>query len=75
MDLVTVFQKRPNQAACIAHLGQVRWGDEPHCNSERVARKSDGVRIVCWNCRNWNNEDDDTRIVPHERQEVLSARE
>ena len=53
MDLVTVFEKFPNQESCIAHLENARWGDEPvcpHCGSIHVARKSDGKRIGRWNC-------------------------
>lgn len=55
MDLVTVFEKFPNQEACIAHLETARWGDTPvcpHCGSEHVARKKENKRIGRWNCHN-----------------------
>ena len=53
MDLITVFEKFPNQEACIAHLENARWGDTPvcpHCGSEHVARKKENKRIGRWNC-------------------------
>ena len=53
MNLITIFNKYPDQAACIRHLEAVRWGDNPycpHCKSERVARKADSERIGRWNC-------------------------
>lgn len=53
MDLVTIFEKFPNQEACIAHLEIARWGDTPvcpHCGSEDVARKKENDRIGRWNC-------------------------
>ena len=53
MDMVTIFEKFPNQEACIAHLENVRWGNEPHCphcDSTRVARKAEGAKIGRWNC-------------------------
>ena len=53
MDLATVFEKFPNQEACIAHLETARWGDTPvcpHCGSENAARKKENKRIGRWNC-------------------------
>ena len=53
MNLISIFNKYPGQAACIRHLEAVRWGDNPycpHCKSERVARKADSERIGRWNC-------------------------
>ena len=53
MNLITIFQRFPDQQACIEHLEDVRWGDEPwcpHCGSLKVARKADGNRIGRWNC-------------------------
>lgn len=53
MDLVTIFEKYPNQEACIAHLEKARWGDIPvcpHCGSENVARKRENQRVGRWNC-------------------------
>lgn len=54
MNLVTVFEKYPNQEACIARLEEARWGDSPvcpHCGSEHVARKRENHRVGRWNCR------------------------
>lgn len=53
MALVSVFEKFPDQKACIAHLENARWGGNPECphyGSARVARKSEGKRIGRWNC-------------------------
>ena len=53
MDLMTIFQRFPDQEACIEHLERVRWGDFPacpRCGSIGVAPKSDGFRVGRWNC-------------------------
>lgn len=53
MNLLHIFSRYPNQEACINHLENIRWGDEPtcpHCHSDQVARKADGERIGRWNC-------------------------
>jgi len=53
MNLITVFQRFPDQEACIEHLEAIRFGDEPFCllcGSRHVARKADGDRIGRWNC-------------------------
>ena len=53
MNLITIFQRFPDQEACIAHLERIRFGDEPFCplcGSLHVARKADGNRIGRWNC-------------------------
>jgi len=53
MNLLTVFQRFPDQEACIEHLERIRFGDEPLCplcGSWHVARKADGNRIGRWNC-------------------------
>ncbi len=53
MNLMTIFQRYPDQEACIEHMERVRWGDVPHCpkcGSNHVARKSENYRIGRWNC-------------------------
>jgi len=53
MNLIKVFEKFPDQKACINHLELARWGDTPvcpHCGSDRVARKRENKRIGRWNC-------------------------
>ena len=53
MNLIQVFQRFPDHEACIEHLENVRWNDNPICplcQSENVARKADGERIGRWNC-------------------------
>ena len=53
MNLITVFEKYPDQQACIAHLEKVRWNDNPacpFCKSDRVRRKHEGERVGRWNC-------------------------
>ncbi len=58
MDLVTVFTKFPTQQACIDHLEEARWGDQPvcpFCGSDRVARKKENQRVGRWNCHKCRN--------------------
>ena len=31
MNLMTIFNKFPDQEACIEHLEKVRWQDAPSC--------------------------------------------
>ncbi len=53
MNLITVFQRFPDQESCIEHLENVRWRYQPecpHCRSDKVARKADGQRVGRWNC-------------------------
>jgi len=53
MNLQTVFQRFPDQEACIEHLEHIRFGAEPFCplcGSLHVARKTDGDRIGHWTC-------------------------
>ena len=53
MNLISVFDKYPDQQACINHLEQVGWGDKPtcpFCNRERVARKRENKLVGRWNC-------------------------
>lgn len=53
MNLVTIFEKFPDQESCIAHLEQVRWRGNPKCplcGSEDVAKKVEGKKIGRWNC-------------------------
>ena len=58
MDLITVFERFPNQEACIEYLESIRWGDEPqcpHCSSEEIARKAENKRVGRWNCHACKN--------------------
>ncbi len=53
MNLISIFQRFPDQEACIEHLEDLRWGDRPacpHCGSLSVAPKADGDRVGRWNC-------------------------
>lgn len=53
MNLFSVFQQFPDQAACIRHLEAVRWGAEPRrpfCTSSRVAPKAERELVGRWNC-------------------------
>ena len=53
MSLIAVFEKFPDHASCIAHLEQVRWGDEPVCplcGATEVGRKQEKGRVGRWNC-------------------------
>ena len=58
MNLITVFQKFPDQQACIDHLEQIRWPAIalcPFCSSDKVARKAEGDKIGRWNCHKCTN--------------------
>ena len=53
IDILRIFHRFPNQAACIEHLEGIRWADRPrcpHCGGLRVARKVDSGRVGRWNC-------------------------
>ena len=53
MNLFEVFRRFPDHEACIEHLEELRWGDEPqcpYCGSFHVARKGEVDRIGRWNC-------------------------
>ena len=54
MNLITVTERFPTQESCIAHLEQVRFGNEPFCplcgTVGECARKKEGNRIGRWNC-------------------------
>jgi len=53
MNLMTIFQRFPDQEACIEHMERVRWNDDPHCpkcGSAHVARKAEAHRVGRWNC-------------------------
>ena len=54
MNLLTIFQQFPDQEACIDHLENIRFGNEPFCplcGGMSVARKAENRRIGRWNCR------------------------
>ena len=53
MNLFRVLQQFPDQQACLSHLEEVRWGDEPgcpFCHSGHVARKAEKGRLGRGNC-------------------------
>ncbi|MCY3626814.1 MAG: IS1595 family transposase [Gammaproteobacteria bacterium] len=53
MNLLRVFEQFPDQASCIAHLENLRFGPKPYCplcRGFKVARKSDSCRVGRWNC-------------------------
>ena len=55
MNLISIFNKFPNQQACIDHLEAIRWPEVaycPLCASDRVARKVEGQKVGRWNCHN-----------------------
>ena len=55
MNLISVFNKFPNQQSCIDHLEAIRWPEKafcPLCGSDRVARKAEGQKVGRWNCHN-----------------------
>ena len=58
MSLITVFQRFPDQQACIDHLENIRWPMValcPFCNSGKVARKAENHRVGRWNCHECTN--------------------
>ena len=53
MNLIETYEKFPTQQDCIVHLEQIRWPVEalcPLCESDRVRRKADKIRVGRWNC-------------------------
>ena len=53
MNLISIFSQFPDQPSCIAHLEQIRWGDDPFCplcGDHDVARKVENDRVGRWNC-------------------------
>ena len=53
MNLLHIFARFPDQEACIEHLENIRFKDNPycpHCGGLKVARKADSDRIGRWNC-------------------------
>ena len=53
MDLFQVLQRFPDNASCMQHLEDVRWGDDPrcpYCGGVSVARKVEGSKVRRWNC-------------------------
>ena len=53
MDILSILERFPDQAACFAHLEVIRFGDKPYCplcGSLHVARKRQNERIGRWNC-------------------------
>ncbi len=57
MNIIQIFERFPNQDACIAHLEKARWGDEPHCpycgslNTARGTDKARPHRHHCYECK------------------------
>ena len=54
MNLVIIFERFPDQEACIEHMERIRFSAQaycPLCGGMKVSRKSDGARIGRWNCR------------------------
>lgn len=57
MNIIQIFNKFPNQEACIKHLEVKRWGNEPkcpYCNSDNTYRLKEGenrFRHHCNGCR------------------------
>ena len=53
MNLITIFSRFPDQEACLEHLEQIRWGDDPFCplcGDHDVAPKADADRHDRWSC-------------------------
>ena len=53
MNLISIFDRFRDQEACIEHLENIRWGDNPHCphcGSTHIARKGERHRVGRWNC-------------------------
>jgi len=53
MNIVTIYEKFPTAADCIAHLGRVRWHGKPicpYCKSDRTTSMPSESRHHCNNC-------------------------
>lgn len=58
MNIIQVYERFPDQQACINHLEKARWAEEPtcpFCGSDRVARKKENNRVGRWNCHACHN--------------------
>jgi transposase-like protein len=54
MNLIQIFQKYPNQEACIKHLEEIRWSGKPtcpYCNSSKSHQNKGENRHFCHNCK------------------------
>ena len=59
MNLIEIFERFPDQEACIEHLKRIRWGNKPycpHCSSTEVVRRTESEigrigRYECHDCR------------------------
>ena len=53
MNIISVYEQFPTNAACIAHLEQVRWQGKPtcpYCGSTNVTSVPSELRHHCNNC-------------------------
>ena len=54
MNIISIFERFPTQADCIAHLERVRWHGSPtcpYCGSDRVTAMPKEARHHCNNCK------------------------
>ena len=54
MDILTVAKSFSTQVECIAHMGKIRFGDDPYCPRcgviDECARKTERNHLNRWNC-------------------------
>lgn len=58
MNLISIFEKFPDQQSCINHLERLKWGDDPccpYCGGMHVRRKRENHRVGRWNCHDCGN--------------------
>jgi len=53
MDIKTIYELFPTDKDCMAHLEQIRWGNNPrcpYCNSDKITPVSKENRFHCNKC-------------------------
>lgn len=56
MNIIKIYDKFPTQEACLAHLEQIRWGEQPNCpycssvNKIYRHKEAEKVRWQCGEC-------------------------
>lgn len=53
MDVVSIYQKFPDQKVCLEHLEKIRWPNGPvcpYCSHNKVTRRKEGTRFLCNKC-------------------------
>ncbi len=53
MNIIEIYEKFPNQKACIKYLEKIRWQNQPvcpYCSSSKTSRQLEKNRQNRWQC-------------------------